>query len=206
MPSHAAMIPCTNHMYRINPAPSIVLAPICWDLMEEVQQAQQSEPPSPECPPSKQYVPTNLCTQLIQWVHTAPSSGHWGIQRTTSLLQNALWWPSLVKDVKTHVKACQACAQSKAHHQVPVGLLEPLPIPQCLWSHTSVDFITDLPNSNWYSMLFVTTDRFAKACHLTPLEGLPTAMWANAKALFHQFFFLAFQRTWCRTGELNSTA
>lgn len=137
-------------------------------------------------PPSKQYVPTNLHTQLIQCIHTAPSSGHPGIQRTTSPLQNAICWVSLVKDVETHVKAC---AQSKAHHQLPVGILEPLSIPQCPLSHICVDFITDLPNSSWYSMLFVTTDRFAIACHFTPLEGLPTAIWANAKVLFHQVFF-----------------
>ncbi|KAK3556472.1 hypothetical protein QTP70_008336 [Hemibagrus guttatus] len=40
--------------------PSIIIAPVTWDLMDEIQREQQSEPTPPGCPPHKHYVPSNL--------------------------------------------------------------------------------------------------------------------------------------------------
>ncbi|KAK3517208.1 hypothetical protein QTP70_001074 [Hemibagrus guttatus] len=40
--------------------PSIIIAPVAWDLMDEIQREQQSEPTPPGCPPKKHYVPSNL--------------------------------------------------------------------------------------------------------------------------------------------------
>ncbi|MBN3310870.1 TBPL1 protein, partial [Amia calva] len=54
--------------------------------------------------------------------------------------------------------------------------MEPLPIPQRPWSHITIDFITDLPNSNGYSKILVAVDRFSKSCRLLPLKGLPSAL------------------------------
>lgn len=53
---------------------------------------QQLEPSPTECSPTKQQVPVSLRPQVIQWVHTAHSSGHPWNQRTTSLVLNAFWW------------------------------------------------------------------------------------------------------------------
>lgn len=65
----------------------------------------------------------------------------------------------------------------------PEGLLEPLPIPQCPWSHISTDFLTDLPQLNELNTIIFVIDRFSKSCKLIPLKGLPTAM-KTANALF----------------------
>ncbi|KAK3572131.1 hypothetical protein QTP86_022209 [Hemibagrus guttatus] len=56
--------------------PSIIIAPVTWDLMDEIQREQQSEPTPPGCPPTKHYVPSNLRIQVMQWVHTSLCSGH----------------------------------------------------------------------------------------------------------------------------------
>lgn len=124
--------------------------------------------------PSKQFVPPDLRPWVIHSAHAARSSGHPDIHRTTSRHKNAFWWHSLAHD--TYIKACQACAQSKSSQKLPAGLLEPLPLPQCPWSHISVDFITDLPSCNGYTMILVAINRFSKACSLIPLKGLTTAM------------------------------
>ncbi|KAK3549287.1 hypothetical protein QTP70_034498 [Hemibagrus guttatus] len=71
--------------------PSIILAPIWWNLVEEIQQAHAKDPPPPTCPPSKLYVPTSLCPHVMQWVHEIPG--------TVQLLQNKFWCPSLVHNV-----------------------------------------------------------------------------------------------------------
>ncbi|KAK3546829.1 hypothetical protein QTP86_003072 [Hemibagrus guttatus] len=54
-------------------------------------------------------------------------------------------------------------------------------------SHLSVDFLTDLPDSEGFTTVMVVVDRFSKGCRLIPLKGLPTAM-QSAKAMFQHVF------------------
>lgn len=55
--------------------------------------------------------------------------------------------------------------------------------PQRLWSHLSIDFITDLPPFNNLTTILVIIDRFSKSCLLIPLTSLPTAL-ETAQSLF----------------------
>lgn len=64
--------------------------------------------------------------------------------------------------MEEYVEACATCTQSRTGRQLPMGLLEPLPIPQRPWSHMAIDL--------------VAINRFSKACRLVLLKGLPTAM------------------------------
>lgn len=105
--------------------PSIVLAPVIWDIMDEIQKEQLSEPAPSNCPPGKQYVPQILCLRVMQWVHSSIGSGHPGIYRTLQLLQNTFWWPAMSQAVTGYVKSCQVCAQSKNPNELPSGLLQP---------------------------------------------------------------------------------
>lgn len=165
----------------------MIVAPIRWDIMEEIQRELQTDPAPPECPTTRQYVPENLRQRILQWTHTSLSSVHPGIQRTEELVRNTFWWPSLSNDVSMYVKSCSVCARSKTPRKLPAGLLEPLPIPQRPWSHLSIDFVTDLPRSEGNTTILVICDRFSKSCRLVPLKGLPMAM-ETAQALFHHVF------------------
>ncbi|KAL0148230.1 hypothetical protein M9458_056462 [Cirrhinus mrigala] len=84
---------------------SIIIAPVTWDIVEELQREQQHDPTPNNCPPNKQYVPHNLRQRIM---HT----GHPGISRTLRLLQNSFWWPSMTKDITTYVKSCQGLPTS----------------------------------------------------------------------------------------------
>ncbi|KAI2662392.1 Transposon Tf2-11 polyprotein [Labeo rohita] len=167
--------------------PTVILAPISWDIMDEIQRRHEQDPPPPQCPLNKHYVPQDMRQQVLQWVHTSLSAGHPGISRTLHLLKNSFWWPSMTADTSTFVKSCQTCAQSKTPKELPSGLLQPLPIPQRPWSHLSIDFVTDLPPSHEFTTILVIIDRFSKSCRLIPLKGLPTAM-ETALALFNHVF------------------
>ncbi|KAK3553679.1 hypothetical protein QTP70_006886 [Hemibagrus guttatus] len=123
----------------------------------------------------------------MQWVHEATSSGHPGIRRSTQLARRRFWWPSLGMDVERYVQACLMCTQSRASRQLLEGLLEPLPTPRCPWSHLSVDFLIDLPDSGGFTTVMVVVDRFSKGCKLIPLKGSPTAM-QTAEAMFQHVF------------------
>ncbi len=128
-------------------SPTIILAPIQWDIMTEITEAQATDPPPAETPPNRTYVPLALRQRVIQWVHSTLSSGHPGIAATVQLLTNRFWWSTLQADTITHIRNCPTCNVSKPSHQLPAGLLQPLPIPQRPWSHIAIDFITDLPLS-----------------------------------------------------------
>ncbi|KAK3517874.1 hypothetical protein QTP70_021839, partial [Hemibagrus guttatus] len=165
-----------------------ILAPVRWSLIEEIRRAHADELPPANCLATKVYVPLQFRQQVLQWVHEAPSSGHPGILRSTLLTLRRFWWPSLRTDVERFVRSCSTCAQSRVSHQLPEGLLEPLPTPQRPWSHLSVDFLTDLPNSGGFTTVMVVVDRFSKACKLILLKGSPTAM-QTAEAMFQHVFW-----------------
>ncbi|KAK3550529.1 hypothetical protein QTP70_000030 [Hemibagrus guttatus] len=164
-----------------------ILAPVQWDLIEEIRRAHADEQPPTGCPPTKIFVPQQFRSQVMQWVHEAPSSGHPGIRRSTQLIRRRFWWPSLGLDVEGYVRACSTCAQAWTSCQLLEGLLEPLPVPRRPWSHLLVDYLTDLPDSGGFSVVMVVVDRFSKGCKLIPLKGLPTAM-QTAEAMFNHVF------------------
>ncbi|KAK3507774.1 hypothetical protein QTP70_000292 [Hemibagrus guttatus] len=164
-----------------------ILAPVWWNLMEEIRWAHANELPPAGCPPNKIFMPLQFRPQVMQWVHEAPSSGHSGIRQSTQLICRRFWWPSLSPDVEGYIQACPMCAQARTSCQLPEGLLEPLPIPRRPSSHLSVDFLTDLPDSGGFTAVMVVVDRFSKGCKLIPLKGLPTAM-QTAEAMFQHVF------------------
>ncbi|KAK3523568.1 hypothetical protein QTP70_002476 [Hemibagrus guttatus] len=145
-----------------------ILAPVQWNLIEEIRRAHADEPPPAGCPSTKLFVPLHFRQQVMQWVHGAPSSGHPGIRRSTQLVRNRFWWPSLGSDVEEYVRSCPTCAQARTSRLLPEGLLEPLSIPRRPWSHLSVDFLTDLPDSGGF-----TTSAEAMFHHVFRNFGLP---------------------------------
>ncbi len=144
--------------------------------MTEITEAQVTDPPPAETPCNRTYVPQVLRQRVMQLVHSNPSSGHPGIAATLQLLSNRFWWSTLRTDTITFIQNCTVCNTSKSPHQLPAGLLQPLPIPQRPWSHIAIDFVTDLPASQGHTTILTVIDRFSKACRLIPLPKLPTAL------------------------------
>ncbi|KAI2658093.1 Transposon Tf2-6 polyprotein [Labeo rohita] len=155
---------------------SMIVAPVVWDIMTEIQEALTQDPTPAECPDNRTYVPPNLRSRVLTEVHNAPSSGHPGIEATLHLVSNRFWWPSLRSDTINFIRSCSVCNTAKVPLRLPAGLLQPLPVPQRPWSHIAIDFITDLPPSKGHTTILTIIDRFSKGCRLSPLPKLPTAM------------------------------
>ena len=49
------------------------------------------------------------------------------------------------KDIVEYVSKCLNCQQAKAKHQVPSGLLNPIPIPQWKCENITMDFVSSFP-------------------------------------------------------------
>jgi len=66
----------------------------------------------------------------------------------------------------------------KNRAEIPVGKLRPNKVPERLWQHISVDFITKLLVSKGHDLILVVCDRFLKMSHFvvttekTMAEGL----------------------------------
>jgi hypothetical protein len=100
------------------------------------------------------------------------------------LITRTWWWPRMSRDVEAYVQACDLCVQTKTSRLSPQGFLQPLPIPYKAWSDISVDYITPLPESNWYGRsykhLLIVVCRLTKMRHLISVTGLSAAELADA--------------------------
>jgi len=124
------------------------------------------------------FIPTEsgLTSELLQEFHTSPLGGHSGIQATAARLSSSFYWPGMHKDVKQFVNSCTMCQQNKYSTHAPYGLLQPLPIPRQVWEEIFVDFITNLPNANNKTVIWVAVDRLSKFAHFIPLPSNFTAV------------------------------
>ena len=63
------------------------------------------------------------------------------------------------------------CQQIKALHQKPLGLLQPLPIPEWKWERIYMDFVTGLPRSpKGHEAIWVIVDWMTKTTHFIPVK------------------------------------
>jgi hypothetical protein len=62
-------------------------------------------------------------------------------------LRPCFWWTKMKKEIATYIARCDTCCRVKAIHMKPVGLLQPLSVPDWKWEDISMDFITGLPTT-----------------------------------------------------------
>ncbi|KNZ47791.1 uncharacterized protein VP01_6142g1, partial [Puccinia sorghi] len=91
-------------------------------------------------------VPDNssLKLSILKSRHDSPLAGHFGKEKTYSLISQDFSWPAMTRDNQKY------------------GLLQPLPIPPLPWHSFSMDFISQLPLSNGYDDILVIVDCFLK--------------------------------------------
>jgi hypothetical protein len=63
------------------------------------------------------------------------------------------------------------CQKVKVEHKHPVGLLQPLPIPEWKWEVVTMDFITGFRRiGKQHDSIMVVVDKLTKATHFIPLK------------------------------------
>jgi len=113
------------------------------------------------------YVPKDekLRVEIIRLHHDTPIAGHGGQWKMVKLVTRNYWWPGMTKEVKRYVEGCDQCQRMKNRVERPAGKLRPNEVPERLWQHISVDFITKLPMSKGHDSILVVCDRFSKMSH-----------------------------------------
>lgn len=75
----------------------------------------------------------------------------------------------MYKDIQYYIQSCRVCQTCKYDQKAYLGLLQPLPILEAIWSDLSMDFIDGLPLSYGHSVILVVVDRLGKAAHFMAL-------------------------------------
>ncbi|KAH0760251.1 hypothetical protein KY290_023744 [Solanum tuberosum] len=109
--------------------------------------------------------------KLLFEFHATNIGGHAGVAQTYHRLASNFYWNQMRKDVKSFVMTCQICQQMKDTNLHPVGLLQPLPIPDQVFEDIAMDFITCLPSSKGKTTILTVVDRLTKYGHFIPLPS-----------------------------------
>ena len=110
----------------------------------------------------------SLREAIIIEAHGGGLGGHFGRDKTVSLVEENLYWPKMVKDATRHVERCRTCHLAKSHAQ-NTRLYTPLPVPTAPWEDVSMDFIVGLPRTQTNKdTIMVVVDRFSKMAHFVP--------------------------------------
>jgi len=70
--------------------------------------------------------------------------------------------------IKQYVKNCDICQRTKVVRHAPYGLMKPNEAPDRPWKSISMDFITDLPDSEGDDAILIIIDRLTKMAHFLP--------------------------------------
>ncbi|KAJ9542239.1 LOW QUALITY PROTEIN: hypothetical protein OSB04_028745, partial [Centaurea solstitialis] len=107
---------------------------------------------------------------LFYEFHSSRIGGHTGEDRTYQRLAAEVFWMGMKKDIIDMVKKCDTCQRNKILNGTPVGLLQPLELPEKVWDEVSMDFVKGLPRSYGRSTIMVVVDRVSKYAHFVGLK------------------------------------
>jgi hypothetical protein len=82
---------------------------------------------------------------ILREAHDSAYSIHPGSTKVYKDLKTHYWWYGMKRDIAEYVSLCDTSQRVKAEHQRPVGLLQPLKIPNWKWEEIGMDFIVGLP-------------------------------------------------------------
>lgn len=103
--------------------------------------------------------------------HATFGGGHVGAFRTYACMALHFHWSGMCRDIAQFVKTCMICQQANDPNTRPAGLLQLLPVPSRIWDDIVMDFISGLPLSKGFSVIFVIVDRLSKHGHFMPLRA-----------------------------------
>ena len=112
-----------------------------------------------------------LKKKLLYEAHNTVFIMHPGGNKMYQDLKQFYWWKGMKRDVTEYVSKCLTCQQVKAEHQVPTGLLNPLPIPQWKRDNITMDFVSCFPlTQQKHDSVWVIVDRLTKSAHFIPVR------------------------------------
>ena len=123
-----------------------------------------------------------LRAEVIWLHHDILAVGHRGRQKIVELVTRNYWWPEVTRDVGKYMKGCDLCQRIKNRMEELAGKLKLSKVPEKLWTHLIVDFITKLLVVVGKDAILVVCDRLSKMMHF-----VATIEWTSAEGLARLF-------------------
>ena len=112
----------------------------------------------------------DLKQKILYESHNNVFTIHPGSNKMYQDMKQYYWWQGMKKDISEYVAKCLTCQQVKVEHQVPFGLLNPLPIPQWKWDNITMDLVSGFPlTQRKHDAVWVIVDRLTKSAHFLPI-------------------------------------
>jgi hypothetical protein len=113
-----------------------------------------------------------LHTNILKMCHDYLLAGHFGVAKTSKLVNQQYYWPTSMVFVQKYIKSCTNCSWAKVQQHKPYGPLRPLPVPEQPWTSIQMDYIKELPESEGYTAILIIVDQMTKGaifieCHDT---------------------------------------
>ena len=83
---------------------------------------------------------------IIREHHDTPFAGHRGFNKTKQSVGRAFYWRGMHTEILHYCNECFGCQKNKGGRR-PYGLLQPIQPPTKKWGAMSMDFITNLPET-----------------------------------------------------------
>ena len=137
-------------------------------------------------PNKRLWVPQRLQTMIMANHHGSSLGGHWREEKTYEAIAIKYFWPSMAKDIESHVKMCKICHQQDDRHnsknKVPLHPWDP---PKARNERIHFDLVGPLKSSNTgYKHILSITDAYSRWIELVPIINkeaitVAKALWDN---------------------------
>ena len=131
-------------------------------------------------------VPKSMRQKIMEEVHKSiTGSAHGGFEQTYGRITNGFFWPKMTQDIQKFTSTCPICQKIKHARHLPYGLLQLIPIPTQPFEVVTMDFISELPQSQGHNSIFVLICKLTKYTFFIPCDTNLTEKGA-AKLFFNK--------------------
>ena len=110
-----------------------------------------------------------LRVEVIRLYHNVLAAGHGGRWKMVGFVTRNYWWLGIIRNVGRYVEGCDLCQRMKNRMKEVAGKLKLSKVPEKLWIHLMVDFITKLPVVAEKDTILVVCNRLSKMTYFVAM-------------------------------------
>ena len=109
--------------------------------------------------------------KIMEEVHeSVTGSAHGGFEQTYGRIANGFFWPKMTQDIQKFTSTCLICQKNKHTIHLPYGLLQLIHIPTQPFEVVTMDFISELPQSQGHNSIFILICKLTKYTFFIPCD------------------------------------
>ncbi|MCG8034851.1 MAG: hypothetical protein JAZ03_22135 [Candidatus Thiodiazotropha taylori] len=117
-------------------------------------------------------VPLTYRRNILKYTHDIKASGHLGVTKTLSKIQQRYYWPGVQNDVRTYIAGCEKCARRKDPNRIKQA---PMQIVRSGYpfERIAIDILGEFPiTERGHKYILVIGDYFTKWTECFPMPNM----------------------------------